>query len=161
MLDLKDSTRVQDLLGTNSAKVLANRPGTAAAVADQLKCRVLVYGVLWADPGGTRYIQLTGVDCRFPVARVYATPPLPWPGTPEEQRDRLRSALQAVLPPVGRVIAAIDAEGKTELQVYPFGGIPLHTDTLYLAYQSQGGRRGHRTPGVPRAPVCVATSRGG
>ena len=36
LLDLRDSPRVQELLGGNSGRILANRPGVAQSVADQL-----------------------------------------------------------------------------------------------------------------------------
>jgi peptidoglycan/xylan/chitin deacetylase (PgdA/CDA1 family) len=137
LLDLKQSARVQDLLGSSSARILANKPGVAQGVADQLSCRVLVYGVLRADAGGERFLQLTGVDCRPRVARLYATPPLTWPTDRGEQQARLLSALQAVLPPVGRVLAVITAEGKTDIQVFPFAGNPLRGDTTYLAFHTR------------------------
>ncbi len=136
LLNLKESVRVQRIMGSDGARILANKPGVAQAVSDQLTCRVLVYGVLWADPKGAQFLQLTGIDCRPRVARLYVTPPLAWPARPDEQQPLLLSALQAVLPPVGRVLATITVDGKTEIQVFPFAKTPLRTDTSYLAFRS-------------------------
>ena len=143
VLDLHDSQRLEEMLANNANRVLTNKPGVAQSVAEQIKCRVLIYGALWADAGGNRFVQLMAVDTRPRVARLYATPPLPWPAAPEDQQPRLLSALQAVLPPVGRVISVVTTDGKTEIQIFPFGKTtlqyPLRTDTVYLAYHSQGG----------------------
>lgn len=136
LLDLKQSPRVQEIMGSNAAKVLANKPGAAQAVSEQLSCRVLVYGVLAVEPNGGKFLQLTGVDCRPRVARLYATAPLPWPTERAEQQARLLEALQAVLPPVGRVLAVIEVEGKSEVQIFPFAGNPLRGDTTYLAFHT-------------------------
>ncbi len=136
LLDLKQSPRVQEMMGSNASKILANKPGAAQAVSQQLSCRVLVYGVLAAEPNGGRFLQLTGVDCRPRVARLYATAPLPWPTERVEQQARVLEALQAVLPPMGRVLAVIDVDGKTEVQIFPFAGNPLRGDTTYLAFHT-------------------------
>jgi peptidoglycan/xylan/chitin deacetylase (PgdA/CDA1 family) len=143
VLDLHDSQHVRELLANNAGRVLGNRPGVAQSVAEQVQCRVLVYGMLWADATGARFVQVIGVDCRPRVARIYATPPLDWPATEADQQARLLSALQAVLPPVGRVISVVSADNKTQIQIFPVGKTaeqyPLHSDTLYLAYHAQGG----------------------
>ncbi len=136
LLDLKDSPRVTDQLGANSARVLTNKPGVAKSVADDLKCRVLVYGALWSAGEGARYVQLTGVDCRPRVARLYTSPPLAWPAEAAGQKQALLVALQAVLPPVGRVLAVITAGGQTQVQIFPFAGNALRTDTSYHAFRT-------------------------
>jgi len=135
-LDMKDSRRVQDLLAANEREILAAKPGVAATVAGQLQCRVLVFGLLWAEGSGPRFLQMVAADCRPRVARLSATPPLPWPEETRAQQTLLLSALQAVLPPVGRVLAVISAPGQTEIQVFPFAGNPLKTDATYLAFRA-------------------------
>jgi peptidoglycan/xylan/chitin deacetylase (PgdA/CDA1 family) len=136
LLDLKNGPRVGVVLSANRAALLANRPGAARTVADQLATRVIAFGTLWADADGQRFLQMVAVDCRPRVPHLYATPSLPWPDDPAAQKTRLLSALQAVLPPVARVIALITAGGHTDIQLFPFGGIPLKTSTAYLTYHT-------------------------
>ncbi|HEY3397492.1 MAG TPA: PEGA domain-containing protein [Armatimonadota bacterium] len=146
LLDLKESQRVQDLLATNGPKLLTNRPGAASALADQLKCRVFVYSTLWTGPDGSKFLQMVGIDSRPRVARLYATPALPWPEDATQQQSRLLAALQAVLPPVGRVLAVLEAQGQTQLQVFPFAGNPLRGDTAYACFHAGSAEQATARP---------------
>ena len=136
LLDLKQSERVQRVLQDAAPAVLAARPEAAQAVYQALGARVLVYGLLWADSEGATRLQMWGVDCRPRTARLYATGALPWPAQAAAQQSTLLSALQAVLPPVGRVLAVIRDSGQTSLQLFPFAGVPLKGGTLYATYRA-------------------------
>ena len=135
-LDLKTGPRVNDLIGSYTARVLANRPEAARTVADQLGARVLLFGVIGADAAGGRFMQMTAVDCRPHTPRLYALPAQPWPDDPAAQKTTLLSSLQALLPPAGRVLMIASVGGQTSLQLFPFAGMPLRTSATYLAYHA-------------------------
>ncbi|NLO72642.1 MAG: PEGA domain-containing protein [candidate division WS1 bacterium] len=115
-------------------------------MADQLNARVLVFGVIFTDPARQRSLQMSAVDCRPRTPRLYALPPQPWPDAPAQQRSALLSNLQALLPPVGRVLAIITAGGETTLQLFPFAGMPFRASTAYAAY---GALQEEATPERP------------
>lgn len=145
LIDLNHETRTQELLASTTLRILCARPGVARGLAQELNVRVLVFGVLWADADGNQFLQMMAVDCRPRVGRLYATPALPWPQGADAQETRLLSTLQAVLPPVGRVLAIITTNERSEIQVFPFAGHPLKINTTYLALRaltpSESGER--------------------